>query len=241
MGAAVARAALDGARRSRGAEAGGVTRDSNAHLTASSRFVDRWSREKSSPTSRAHQGSHVHDVLFLIDAHEWSQRKSEGSVRRVSGRAGGGSGIPNTPNATANCSVSGMEGTRTSSARRHASTCGSGTQPIRSGSSRQTRPGTSATGSACMTTTAAIDSPISTRSGRRTGSGVALAMRPIRPRGSSTSRCGVSETVKSHTPMYGRPPTSVAKPRAVRASRPPNGSLFSRVTRAVARTAEARS
>lgn len=32
MGAAVARAALEGARRSRDAEAGGVTRDSNAHL-----------------------------------------------------------------------------------------------------------------------------------------------------------------------------------------------------------------
>jgi hypothetical protein len=40
MGAAVARVALEGARRSRDAEAGGVTRDSNAHLTASLRFVD---------------------------------------------------------------------------------------------------------------------------------------------------------------------------------------------------------
>ena len=35
MGAAVARAALEAARRSRAAEAGGVTRDSNAHSTAS--------------------------------------------------------------------------------------------------------------------------------------------------------------------------------------------------------------
>jgi len=35
MGAAVARVALEGVRRSRDAEAGGVTRDSNAHLTAS--------------------------------------------------------------------------------------------------------------------------------------------------------------------------------------------------------------
>ena len=35
MGTAVARAALEGARRSEAAEAGGVTRDSNAHLTAS--------------------------------------------------------------------------------------------------------------------------------------------------------------------------------------------------------------
>src|SRR5437016_11974784 len=38
MGAAVARAALEGARRSRDVEAGGVTRDSNAHLTASLRL-----------------------------------------------------------------------------------------------------------------------------------------------------------------------------------------------------------
>jgi hypothetical protein len=35
MGAVVARAALEGARRSDDVEAGGVTRDSNAHLTAS--------------------------------------------------------------------------------------------------------------------------------------------------------------------------------------------------------------
>jgi hypothetical protein len=35
MGAVVARAALEGARRSDDEEAGGVTRDSNAHLTAS--------------------------------------------------------------------------------------------------------------------------------------------------------------------------------------------------------------
>jgi hypothetical protein len=40
MGAGVARAALEGAWRSRDVEAGGVTRGSNAHLTASSRFVD---------------------------------------------------------------------------------------------------------------------------------------------------------------------------------------------------------
>jgi hypothetical protein len=48
MGAAVARAALEGARRSRDAEAGGVTRDSNAHLTASLKLSTWWSREKSS-------------------------------------------------------------------------------------------------------------------------------------------------------------------------------------------------
>jgi len=35
MGAVVARAALEGALRSCDVEAGGVTRDSNAHLTAS--------------------------------------------------------------------------------------------------------------------------------------------------------------------------------------------------------------
>jgi hypothetical protein len=35
MGAAVARVALEGVWRSGDAEAGGVTRDSNAHLTAS--------------------------------------------------------------------------------------------------------------------------------------------------------------------------------------------------------------
>jgi hypothetical protein len=35
MDAAVARVALEGAGRSRDVEAGGVTRDSNAHLTAS--------------------------------------------------------------------------------------------------------------------------------------------------------------------------------------------------------------
>jgi len=56
MGAAVARAALEGARRSDDAEAGGVTRDSNAHLTASWCFVDRWSREKSRARARGHQG-----------------------------------------------------------------------------------------------------------------------------------------------------------------------------------------
>ena len=48
MGAAVPRAALEGDRRSRNAEAGGVTRDSNAHLTASFRLSTRWSRWKSS-------------------------------------------------------------------------------------------------------------------------------------------------------------------------------------------------
>jgi hypothetical protein len=48
MGADVARAALEGARHSGGVEAGGVTRDSNAHLNGLLNFVDRWSREKSS-------------------------------------------------------------------------------------------------------------------------------------------------------------------------------------------------
>jgi hypothetical protein len=52
MGAVVARAALESARRSDDVEAGGVTRDSNAHLTASRYFVDRWSREKSSTHGR---------------------------------------------------------------------------------------------------------------------------------------------------------------------------------------------
>jgi hypothetical protein len=48
MGAVVARAALESARRSGDVEAGGVTRDSNAHLTASWILSTRWSREKSS-------------------------------------------------------------------------------------------------------------------------------------------------------------------------------------------------
>ena len=48
MGATAARAALESARRSRDVEAGGVTRDSNAHLTASFRLSTRRSREKSS-------------------------------------------------------------------------------------------------------------------------------------------------------------------------------------------------
>ncbi len=41
MGATVARATLESARRSRDVEAGGVTRDSNAHLTASLRLSTR--------------------------------------------------------------------------------------------------------------------------------------------------------------------------------------------------------
>ena len=41
MGATVARATLESARRSRDVEAGGVTRDSNAHLTASFRLSTR--------------------------------------------------------------------------------------------------------------------------------------------------------------------------------------------------------
>jgi hypothetical protein len=48
MGAAVARVALEAAARSRDEEAGGVTRDSNAHSTASLSLSTRWSREKSS-------------------------------------------------------------------------------------------------------------------------------------------------------------------------------------------------
>src|SRR5439155_24881456 len=42
------RVPLQGARRSGDAEAGGVTRDSNAHSTASLSLSTRWSREKSS-------------------------------------------------------------------------------------------------------------------------------------------------------------------------------------------------
>jgi len=56
MGAAVARAALERARRSDDEEAGGVTRDSNAHLTASRILSTRWSREESRAVLRAHQG-----------------------------------------------------------------------------------------------------------------------------------------------------------------------------------------
>jgi hypothetical protein len=41
MAAAVARVSLEGARRPDETEAGGVTRDSNAHQPASSTFVDR--------------------------------------------------------------------------------------------------------------------------------------------------------------------------------------------------------
>ena len=48
MGAAVARVALESARRSRDVEAGGVTHESNAHLTASLKLSTCWSREKSS-------------------------------------------------------------------------------------------------------------------------------------------------------------------------------------------------
>ena len=48
MGAAVARVALESARRSRDVEAGGVTRESNAHLTASLKLSTSRSREKSS-------------------------------------------------------------------------------------------------------------------------------------------------------------------------------------------------
>jgi len=40
MGAAVARVALDGARRSRDVEAGGVMRDSNAHPDGLLEIVD---------------------------------------------------------------------------------------------------------------------------------------------------------------------------------------------------------
>lgn len=48
MDAAVARVALEAAARSRDEEAGGVTRDSNAHSTASLSLSTRWSREKTS-------------------------------------------------------------------------------------------------------------------------------------------------------------------------------------------------
>lgn len=48
MGAAVARVALEAAARSHEEEAGCVTRDSNAHSTASLSLSTQWSREKSS-------------------------------------------------------------------------------------------------------------------------------------------------------------------------------------------------
>ena len=48
MSADVARVALEAAARSRDVEAGGVTRDSNAHSTASLSLSTRWSREKTS-------------------------------------------------------------------------------------------------------------------------------------------------------------------------------------------------
>jgi hypothetical protein len=64
MGATVARVALERARRSGDREAGGVTRDSNAHLTASSSFVDRWSREKSRAGPDAHQGPMFTTIRF---------------------------------------------------------------------------------------------------------------------------------------------------------------------------------
>jgi hypothetical protein len=48
MDAAVARVALEAAARSRDEEAGRVTRDSNAHSTASLSLSTRWSREKTS-------------------------------------------------------------------------------------------------------------------------------------------------------------------------------------------------
>ncbi len=64
MGAAVARVALDGARRSRGVEAGGVMRDSNGHLTASLRLSTRWSREKSRARPDAHQGPMFTTIRF---------------------------------------------------------------------------------------------------------------------------------------------------------------------------------
>ena len=48
MGAAVACAALEGARHSREVEAGGVAHDSNAHLTASLKLSTRGRATKSS-------------------------------------------------------------------------------------------------------------------------------------------------------------------------------------------------
>ena len=83
MGAAVARVALEGAARSREVEAGGVTRDSNAHLTASLSLSTRWSREKSRAALRGHQGSYVHDASLLIDAREWSRKRTEEEFRAL--------------------------------------------------------------------------------------------------------------------------------------------------------------
>ncbi len=199
MGATVARVALEGARRSRDAEAGGVTRDSNAHLTASSRFVDRWSREKSRPGTRVHQGSYVQDAPPLVDARGWSRRTSERSARRANGHVGAESGTRNTRNATASSNASGMKRTKRGSERRHASTCSGGTRPIRSGSWRRARPGTTATESGCSSTTGAIGSPISMRSERKSVSGPALGTPPIRRPGRNTSEIGAAENPdKSH-------------------------------------------
>jgi hypothetical protein len=63
MGAAVARVALKAAARSRDVEAGGVTRDSNAHSTASLSLSTRWSREKSRPALPGHQGSRARALV----------------------------------------------------------------------------------------------------------------------------------------------------------------------------------
>jgi hypothetical protein len=77
---------LDGVRRSREVEAGGVTCGANAHLTASLVMSTSWSRVKSNTAlgiGRMHQESYVHDGPTLIDAREWSRKKSEGSAKRT--------------------------------------------------------------------------------------------------------------------------------------------------------------
>ena len=64
MDATVARAALESARRSRDVEAGGVTRDSNAHLTASFRLSTRGRAKRVEREADAHQGPMFTTIRF---------------------------------------------------------------------------------------------------------------------------------------------------------------------------------
>ena len=171
------RATLEGARRSSDTEAGGVTRGSNAHLTASSRFVDRVGRgEKSTATALEHQESYVHDTSLLINAREWSRKKNEGSARPANEPVDGENGIPS---AAGSWLGSGTKGIGGKSAPDPGKTCGTGMRPIREGCSRKTRPGTSATGIECSNTTDVIDWPTSTGSAQVIVRGHAHATRPI--------------------------------------------------------------
>lgn len=64
MGAAVARVALEGAARSREAEAGGVTRDSNAHLTAPLSLSTRGRARRVDPGRRCIKGPTFTTLFF---------------------------------------------------------------------------------------------------------------------------------------------------------------------------------